>query len=514
MKNIYKICLFFTIFAIFATPLTKYAETYAEEQSKLRYEDTQPSTAEPEEESDHSSFLISYFDNLTQNLGNNEIGSCAYVALTMLLGYYDTYLSDNIIPEQYDVVSVGSSANMIRRNNSPGTLSTTLPKPDDVSWEDYNNYVKNISPQDYYNYIQQNANNCLHAKLITIGDSEGYYDYTPGDDESPTGLGDGERNNVLYKYLEDEVGLIRNTDYVSTFHYLDSSTTIRNAAISSVQAGIPVMLGVKGEFEVVKTRSASSTETETRGHVVIAYDYDEENDLLYCHMGWGSGSTHDTIESHGYTVYDSCFWINWNIPHSHSNNYGVTTNGVTNYYCSCSYEIYTYHNGHRYDYSYSQNTLAQHKAFCVCGLSINQNHNMSGNSCTLCYKYHYPHDYTYDYVSIDANTHKSLCECGAHITSSHTMNNNNACTLCGYGFHTHSMVYTVVRPGMSHRANCASCGYSATELCIDSLANNGNIAYCMKCGQEVASLWSLVSEQENEIRGNSFLTALQNLRDE
>ena len=50
--------------------------------------------------SEYDSFLVSYFDNLTYNYGVNYKGSCGYVAIAMLLSYYDTALCDAIIPEQ------------------------------------------------------------------------------------------------------------------------------------------------------------------------------------------------------------------------------------------------------------------------------------------------------------------------------------------------------------------------------------------------------------------------------
>lgn len=52
----------------------------------------------------------------------NYKGSCGYVAIGMILSYYDTFLDDSIIPEQYDMVSNGYDDNIILRRNSPGIL--------------------------------------------------------------------------------------------------------------------------------------------------------------------------------------------------------------------------------------------------------------------------------------------------------------------------------------------------------------------------------------------------------
>ena len=66
----------------------------------------------------YDSFMESYFDNLTTNHGHNTIGSCGYVAIDMLLCYYDTYLNDNIVPEQYDVMAVMREELQPRRTHS------------------------------------------------------------------------------------------------------------------------------------------------------------------------------------------------------------------------------------------------------------------------------------------------------------------------------------------------------------------------------------------------------------
>ena len=61
----------------------------------------------------YDNFMIAYYDNLTYNYGVNYKNSCGYIALGMILSYYDTYLYDGIIPEQYDAISVGTEYNMI-----------------------------------------------------------------------------------------------------------------------------------------------------------------------------------------------------------------------------------------------------------------------------------------------------------------------------------------------------------------------------------------------------------------
>ena len=71
-------------------------------------------------ESPYSDFKSFYFDNLTQNFGMNYKGSCGYVAIGMMLSYYDTLLSDDIIPERYDVNSVGTTKSLTQSRNIKG----------------------------------------------------------------------------------------------------------------------------------------------------------------------------------------------------------------------------------------------------------------------------------------------------------------------------------------------------------------------------------------------------------
>lgn len=48
-------------------------------------------------------YASQYFKNLNSNFGNNVYGTCTYVAIGMLLSFYDTYWDDNFIDDNYDV---------------------------------------------------------------------------------------------------------------------------------------------------------------------------------------------------------------------------------------------------------------------------------------------------------------------------------------------------------------------------------------------------------------------------
>lgn len=94
-------------------------------------------------------------------------------------------------------------------------------------------------------------------------------------------------------------------------------TDVRNKAINLIKQGIPVKLGIEG-------------------HAVVAYDYDETTDSIYCHFGWGEKTTHVTIESLKYYSYNNLFAFKFVNNHNHSNNFTYTSSGETNHLCICS----------------------------------------------------------------------------------------------------------------------------------------------------------------------------------
>lgn len=155
---------------------------------------------------EYHSHLVSYYDNLTYNFGMNYKGSCGYVAIGMLLSYYDTFLNDSIIPEQYDLVSNGYDGNMITRRNSPGVLKDIIARPNTQS---SSSYGYSLSATEYYLYVNSYSATSLHAKLIMLGAERGYYDFL--DDDTPSGTDFLERNNILNDYFQIILGYDKKT---------------------------------------------------------------------------------------------------------------------------------------------------------------------------------------------------------------------------------------------------------------------------------------------------------------
>ena len=388
MKKITTLIITIIILGIVSTKFDKqvYAYEYITEDTCSINNDLQTSSDESPSNVYYDSFVQAYFENLTTNFGVNYKGSCGYVALAMLLSYYDTYLNDEIIPEQYDVVSLGSGTNMISRRNSPGVLKDTISN------------ALTMSATDYYSAIETLSNLSLHAKLITIGETLNYYNFSS--DDNPCGTNFSKRVNILKKYFGTIVNYT-SSDY--TLEYMNYETNpsrsadVRNFTIEKVKQGIPVLLSVGNDT--------------SSGHVIVAYDYDEITDKLYCHYGWHNFTTYSTPESQGYTIYKTALTINFTVEHEHSNNYGVTNNDSVTYYCYDDPHIVTYRE---------------------------HTHNYVNHYCTICNAYTTSHDYN-TYTWVNDRMHTMTCSCGLITNSAHVVSSSSSipwkeysrCLQCG-----------------------------------------------------------------------------------
>ena len=312
----------------------------------------------------YEDFKTAYFDNLTENYAINYKGSCGYIALAMLLSFYDTYLNDSIVPENYDVNSSGFETNMVIRRNSPGTT------------RDYINNANYLTAQQYLSYISTTEYTSLHSKLVAIGNTLGFYDIN--DNLTPCGTDYDDRLSILQYYLSNVAGLTINTHYSVMYEEYEDfmpiifSNDVRSATIDFITDGYPVLLGINDGLG--------------SGHVVVAYDYDFYNDVIYCHSGIDSCGTHVDVESLGFPYFFSALAINFYIGHNHPLNYEVSKyvgeDLVTDYYCFRNCKIHSYDGikEHDYDYAYSFFSNTQHRAFCVCGAQTKRPHSISYES--------------------------------------------------------------------------------------------------------------------------------------
>lgn len=253
-----------------------------------------------------------YFSNLTENFGRNVKGSCTYVALGMLLSFYDTYWGDSFIPESYDMITMLSSNELSFDIESPGTYQETY------------SLVGGLTTSQYYQTVEQYSNFYFHLKLIQMG-KEQFGQYKFDSSSSPCGLTYSQLYTLTDYYLYTYLG--KTSSEISIVSNITQNVSAKVFTISMIKQGIPVIL-----------RMGHSN--AAGGHAMIAYDYDEASDEIYVHAGWGSSSTHVTLEAINYDDFWDALTIIPHSSHSHSNNYKYSNEyEELETHCACNYVL-------------------------------------------------------------------------------------------------------------------------------------------------------------------------------
>lgn len=305
------------------------------------------------------SFTYGYFQHLSAH-GKNYQGSCGYVAIGMWLSYYDAYWNDNIIPSVYDYSgSYGVSNDKLVDVSSPGIYDPILnqdnPLRQKENWQLYKNYM-----------INEQAPTNFHAYLIKIGNELGYLN-------NRFGLLRQETYNILCTYLDRQslrdsfvlnyyAPIVDFDDIYPGTNY-SYSEYMRQQVIEYVKLDMPVIVFLRG--------NADNNNDDIKGHIVIAYDYDEETDTLYAHFGKSHSQRHSNVFDFGYSrITGYIVGAPNNLEHVHAYNY-------KNFYdeqqtiCSCQLS------NHKHKYQYEIANATQHRRYCYCGDSAYQIHRFS-----------------------------------------------------------------------------------------------------------------------------------------
>lgn len=212
-----------------------------------------------------------YFENLTNNFGNNINGSCSYISIAMLLGYYDSLIDDRFV------------------NN--GYLDTTYIYPTAVYSHDLADVESPGTTEAYHQY------------LLGIGQSLGLgygiysSDFLPLFNETIEG-----RNNVTVDYL-----LNYNHEMLGNNNAL-TNEQIEYGVKNHIDNNNPVILLLsEWEYNTYSYRSDGSIVINSNvsysylGHAMIAYGYVTYNGETYykCHMGWHAPTTDVLVKING-----------------------------------------------------------------------------------------------------------------------------------------------------------------------------------------------------------------------
>ena len=410
---------------------------------------------------EYDTLLQYYFEELEGDVPANIHGSCGYVALCMMLSFYDFYWDDRFIDIEYE--------NPIKPSINYSTyIPSTLPgiNLENILLPNYrpsgyeNNENVSIDDETIYRlFIDQYKNKFLHMNLLSRGISQGLH--PTGENEEDFGISLEESAALLDEYFDlifgeeeyyNQYG-IYDDDVLLTIHVVseddlfydrdDVITIIKN----QISTGFPVIYS--GEKDLTGGGGGRSLEAngEKSRHAMIAYHVDASNDVLL-HKGYAENysSKLSTIE---YDADIAALWIEINenlLPHRCSNQFVFyPTYSAKREICVCNaYKGNLLHPKHQHSIcEYVSYTTSSHTYTCYCGQTFTYSHNF------------------YRYENLGASGHRIYCDCGASITANHSF-------------------YRYTNLGESgHTAYC-TCGYSKTE--VHELVNIPNKPKrCNKC---------------------------------
>lgn len=234
----------------------------------------------------------------------------------MLLSYYDSFWVDDFLPEKYDGGNVFVNETVLNATQSPGSKNEAAIGVN----------PQGLSDEAYYNLIKDHDDEIVHFDLVSRGiDKLNLYNANTKTLSLGTFLGDV--RSVIYDYLDKSTTLSRND--INIGFQNSNQTKMRNTIVEKVAQGVPV---------IIDAASPSGG-----AHSFVAYDYDEENDEIYCNAGWYNASTyHISMTDLGYTILQEIMYFEPTIQHEISLNYSrYDEYGDTVQICACSSMIPT-----------------------------------------------------------------------------------------------------------------------------------------------------------------------------
>ena len=396
--------------------------------------------------------------------------TCAYVAMSMLLSYYDSYWRDDFVSSvngndlDWDQGIYNSNTDTLEKTFNANSEYTAW-----ATWFN-NNYVEDNEEANAIIYRTFSINtqySYLESYLIGLGRSWGYsngstnvYFMWPHQIEEFL-------NNYLY-------GICGFSQSEITVHMLSELQVGDDALFSKMEEqisnGNPVIY-CGGRFAEQEYPTGSILGQIGGAHAMIAYDVagsGDDKDILL-HTGWTSAEN-ITVKTTAYKYFNYIIWVEINktqLEHTCVNNYIDIVTGLP--VCSC--QIYTSHPAHSIHtyHNYEFIDLESHGYKCGCGYITNiQPHNLSYSYYSptqhhkMCNNCIYSGAESHNYILQDSTVssgHDYICVCGDTITEAHSANTYTSknktyhykyCE-CGYlmGTETHDMyksgIYNVCR---------------------------------------------------------------------
>jgi len=403
-----------------------------------------------------------YFRNAILPCEYNTNDSCGYVALALLLTYYDTFYNDDIVPNQIPKVVKSPNWNISNAERA-------------LSYYAYNKYFDVSEPTWEENTIdpQQEAllpSQELHDYLFTRNEPDAPYS---------NGAWCADLLRATNNFLSEVSHLGSNTDF-------EPDWGLFTTRYSKIRQGIPLVMGML-KYSYLRD---DLTLKGKSAHYVVAYGFRRtSNDEYYnVHMGWQDGN-HDNALKSADTWVNICIAGDYvymegfdEIPHKCSANYKHAHNG-------CTVSICPRNGCYQYKFKCVSVTDSAHTFKCKTCNNVVSNtldsHVYTGNTyynssahyenCKYCSYVKTTAHYKKFATKVSNQQHKITCDCGyAYPTEAHNM----------------QILYSIKTRCMG-RYECASCGYSETAPIDHTLVvntQNGSGTYhnhvCTACEQE------------------------------
>ena len=169
----------------------------------------------------------------TDRLPPNPIGSCTYVAMSMLLSFYDSYWSERFVVDEleWDQGTYNSLTNVISE-----TFNASSESSEWSSWAESNN--SELFRDDFHGFVSAKQGEYLQPYLISIGKQQGYHQ----DLSAAYGLIAMEMVNVLKIYLYDIRNFSENEVTVQIQRAIDvGQDALEDTIMQKLENGIPVI---------------------------------------------------------------------------------------------------------------------------------------------------------------------------------------------------------------------------------------------------------------------------------
>ncbi len=318
---------------------------------------------------DSNGFTVVKEDKYFRNLNNfpmNWFSECGLVAISILLGYLDTFKNDSFIPNdlfyngRYYIDNGNKDDNGNQVYDGVNILKENLTKKIEFTYTEKNTYPledwpincgmpgTNFAMRDYL--MEKFIDIYLIKKEMPKDEGEVIiknYDYPMADEEL---------KNTMNSYLENNCSDLKN--YVKTRS--GNIFFTHQHPKDYIELGIPTILILQSY-----TNTQFKNNDKSKWHDVVAYGY--KDDMFIAHMGWTPGTIWESeIILSQATIY-GYYALEYIGEHAHSENIYMTHNNHIYNICGCGYK-----HEHIYDYTYINEK--QHRANCSCGKSVTEMH--------------------------------------------------------------------------------------------------------------------------------------------